>query len=167
MSISPGNAWRCTVCGYVHRGPKPSDCCPVCGAEPSEFEPYTESAAPPAQAQPQRWRWLVCNYVHSGTEPPGVCPVCGALKDEFEPVSVAPSGAPYGATTNAETAKACLGPELDQIAKAIGAMCVPAGQDVEGILLCGELSRDEAVVRGLRSRLAHILPVSVVKENKP
>lgn len=62
------------------------------------------------------------------------------------------------------SANARLDSLLDRIAKTIGAMCVPAGADAEGILLCGELSRDEAVARGLRKRLAHILPVSVVKQ---
>jgi len=84
MAILPVNAWRCTVCGYVHRGPKPDDCCPVCGADASEFEPYVEPSAPQARPEPQRWRCLVCNYVHAGPETPAVCPLCGALKDEFE-----------------------------------------------------------------------------------
>ena len=87
MAIMPVNAWRCTVCGYVHRGPKPTDCCPVCGADASEFEPYAEPSVQAAQPQPQRWRCMVCNYVHAGPEAPELCPVCGALKDEFEPMS--------------------------------------------------------------------------------
>ncbi len=39
-------AWRCLVCGYVHRGDEPPETCPVCGAPASDFEPYAESAAP-------------------------------------------------------------------------------------------------------------------------
>ena len=62
-----------------------------------------------------------------------------------------------------ENVSAGLRPLLDRIAKSIGALCVPAGPDVEGILLCGELSRSELLVRGLRTRLAHILPVSTVR----
>ena len=63
-----------------------------------------------------------------------------------------------------ETANVSLEPLLDKIARSIGALCVPAGPDAEGILLCGELSGAEPVVRGLRSRLAHILPVSAVRQ---
>ncbi|MCY3024581.1 MAG: phosphate acyltransferase, partial [Planctomycetota bacterium] len=53
--------------------------------------------------------------------------------------------------------------ELGRLAKAIGAMCVAAGPDVQSVLLTGELSRSEQIVRGLRKRLAHILSVSAVK----
>ena len=34
--------WRCTVCGYIHKGPEPPDKCPVCGADKSEFEEIIE-----------------------------------------------------------------------------------------------------------------------------
>ena len=34
--------WRCTVCGYIHKGPEPPDKCPVCGADKSEFEEVIE-----------------------------------------------------------------------------------------------------------------------------
>ena len=30
--------WRCTVCGYVHRGETAPDVCPVCGVGPEKFE---------------------------------------------------------------------------------------------------------------------------------
>lgn len=39
------SAWRCVVCGYIHRGPAPPDVCPVCGAVPESFEPVIEAAA--------------------------------------------------------------------------------------------------------------------------
>ena len=87
MANTPTKVWRCTVCGYVHREPKPPDCCPVCGADTSEFEPYEEAAAPAPREQAQRWRCLVCHYVHSGSGPPGPCPTCGSSKDEFEPLA--------------------------------------------------------------------------------
>ena len=34
--------WRCTVCGYIHKGLEPPDKCPVCGADKSEFEEVIE-----------------------------------------------------------------------------------------------------------------------------
>lgn len=30
--------WRCTVCGYLHKGDNPPDRCPVCGVDASYFE---------------------------------------------------------------------------------------------------------------------------------
>ena len=39
-------AWRCTVCGYVHRGPEPPLACPVCGAVRELFEPWAEPTSP-------------------------------------------------------------------------------------------------------------------------
>lgn len=82
------SAFRCTVCGYVHEGAAPPDCCPVCGAAPSDFEPFapaTSSAS--AVSAPTAWRCLNCSYVHEGPEPPAECPLCGAPKDRFEPVA--------------------------------------------------------------------------------
>ncbi len=38
-------AWRCTVCGYVHRGAEPPLQCPVCGAPRELFEPWNEPAS--------------------------------------------------------------------------------------------------------------------------
>lgn len=34
--------WRCTVCGYIHKGEEPPDKCPVCGADKSMFEEVVE-----------------------------------------------------------------------------------------------------------------------------
>ena len=51
-----------------------------------------------------------------------------------------------------------------QIAKSIGAMCVAAGPDAEAIILTGGLARSALVVRGLKKRLAHLLPVFVLKD---
>jgi len=51
MSDQPVRAWRCAVCGYIHREPEPPDRCPVCGAFREQFEPYAEEAvAAPAPA---------------------------------------------------------------------------------------------------------------------
>ena len=41
-------AWRCTVCGYVHCGPEPPEACPVCGAPQELFEPLVDNSPPPA-----------------------------------------------------------------------------------------------------------------------
>ncbi|MBW2369885.1 MAG: hypothetical protein JRH15_18595 [Deltaproteobacteria bacterium] len=36
--------WRCTVCGYIHKGDAPPDECPVCGSDKSYFEEVIEEA---------------------------------------------------------------------------------------------------------------------------
>jgi len=79
-------AWRCTVCGYVHRGSEAPEACPVCGAPQALFEAHVDS--PPQTTAPtaNRWRCLVCGYVHAGSQPPPQCPACGAGSDCFEAV---------------------------------------------------------------------------------
>lgn len=79
-------AWRCTVCGYVHEGPEPPDECPVCGATRDDFEPFEPTPAAAAEP-PDTWRCLVCRHEHRGAEPPAECPVCGAQNDRFEPLT--------------------------------------------------------------------------------
>ena len=84
-------AWRCTVCGYVHRGPEPPEACPVCGAPQALFEPQVDSPPPRVAPTVSQWRCLVCGYVHAGSQPPPECPACGARADCFEAVSEAPA----------------------------------------------------------------------------
>ncbi|MDL2224918.1 FAD-dependent oxidoreductase [Eubacteriales bacterium OttesenSCG-928-M02] len=36
-------AWRCSVCGHIHRGDIPPKKCPVCGADREKFLPITEA----------------------------------------------------------------------------------------------------------------------------
>jgi nitrite reductase (NADH) large subunit len=88
------NAWRCSVCGYLHRGPTPPDVCPVCGASRDKFEPYVEAPQPAAEAAATKWRCLICTYVHRGPAPPDVCPVCGAIADRFERIAPPADKAP-------------------------------------------------------------------------
>ena len=52
-----------------------------------------------------------------------------------------------------------------RLSKAIGAMCVGAGPDTEGIILTGELTRFDAVARAVRGRVAHLFPVTFVKQS--
>lgn len=77
--------WRCTVCGFIAHGAEPPECCPVCGAGRTDFEP---APAPAAAADPvtERWRCLNCTYIHTGDAPPEACPLCGATADRFEPL---------------------------------------------------------------------------------
>ncbi len=93
MSAPSAAAWRCSVCGYIHRDADAPDWCPVCGAARSDFEAYDEAPLAPAAAAPKQWQCLNCNYVHDGDEPPEVCPVCGAPRDRFEPVAAGPAQA--------------------------------------------------------------------------
>jgi nitrite reductase (NADH) large subunit len=80
-------AWRCSVCGYIHRGPRPPEICPVCGSPQDLFEPHVESAPSTAQTGTNQWRCLNCGYVHDGVQPPTMCPSCGAMPDRFEPLT--------------------------------------------------------------------------------
>ena len=77
-------AWRCTACGYIHRGTEPPDECPVCGSPKSAFETYVEASADVTTAV-ARWRCLNCTYMHAGDAAPVTCPICGARSDRFEP----------------------------------------------------------------------------------
>jgi len=86
MSVPSVMAWRCTVCGYVHREAEPPAYCPHCGADRSAFEPFSEEPRRAAPVRAARWRCIVCGYEHSGPEPPDACSVCGSPKDHFEPV---------------------------------------------------------------------------------
>jgi nitrite reductase (NADH) large subunit len=80
-------SWYCTVCGYVHQGEAPPDCCPVCGATAEHFERMAEAPPAPPQTTPTQWRCLNCDYIHEGSTPPESCPVCGVGPDQLEPVS--------------------------------------------------------------------------------
>ncbi len=84
MAAERDRAWRCSVCGYVHRGAAAPECCPVCGAAAADFEPFEAEPAAAPSAAPTRRRCLNCNYVHEGSEPPAECPVCGAPAERFE-----------------------------------------------------------------------------------
>jgi rubredoxin len=99
--------WKCTLCGYVHRGNEPPPKCPVCGADKSKFvalaePPHPEdpaaSSAEDSKHKPQR-RCTVCGYVHQGSEPPEKCPTCGADKSKF----VAPSDTPQHVSASSIT----------------------------------------------------------------
>jgi nitrite reductase (NADH) large subunit len=79
-----GKSWVCLVCGYVHHGDEPPECCPVCGAPASDFELQEAAPAPAAAPVVTKWRCLVCGYEHDGDGPPEACPVCGVPAEEFE-----------------------------------------------------------------------------------
>jgi nitrite reductase (NADH) large subunit len=86
--MTGSGAWRCDVCGYVHRGQTPPESCPVCGAPAADFHAFAEPAATP-HASARQWRCLNCNYVHFGPQPPEECPVCQVGSDQFEPITIA------------------------------------------------------------------------------
>lgn len=86
-------AWRCVICGYVHRGDEPPNECPVCGAPRSDFEESPEEAPAKKILPARQWRCLVCGYIHDGDAPPAECPLCAATSDSFEPVAT-PSDEP-------------------------------------------------------------------------
>jgi len=98
MAPTDLGAWRCSNCGYVHRGPVPPESCPICGAPAEDFTPYQEPGAIPAagpvpagsaEASPaaRQWRCLNCGYVADTVEAPAECPVCRAPGRQFELIS--------------------------------------------------------------------------------
>jgi len=46
--MSQADAWKCEVCGYVHRGPEAPEHCPVCGVGREMFSPFVVAEALPA-----------------------------------------------------------------------------------------------------------------------
>lgn len=77
-------AWRCSVCGYVHREAEAPEWCPVCGSPRQEFEEFEETRDAAAETAAGRWQCLNCSYVHTGPEPPDECPICDSSADRFE-----------------------------------------------------------------------------------
>lgn len=75
----------CTVCGYVHQGTVPPDCCPICGATPDLFELQTWTEPSKQAPKVDQWACLNCEYIHQGSAPPATCPVCSLSADQFEP----------------------------------------------------------------------------------
>lgn len=83
--------WRCTVCGYLHKGEDVPKSCPVCGVGAEKFVPVTkevkQTAAPAKSSskddQVRHWKCKVCQYIHEGDTPPGKCPICGAGAGAF------------------------------------------------------------------------------------
>ena len=80
-------AWRCGVCGYVHRQAETPEWCPVCGSAKEEFKGFADEVRAAAKPKIERWRCLNCTYIHAGPQPPAECPVCGSPADRFEPLS--------------------------------------------------------------------------------
>jgi nitrite reductase (NADH) large subunit len=94
-------SWLCSVCGYVHVGAEPPECCPVCGADKSVFELKKDAIAETAGRAPSAWRCLVCFYMQQGNTPPDNCPVCGACADQFEGIEL--NDAPVETHANQDT----------------------------------------------------------------
>ena len=117
MADASAQAWRCTVCGYVHRGGVPPESCPVCGASGSEFEPHAEPTPARPAAAVTRWRCTVCGYIHDGPEPPEECPLCGAAREQFEPVADEP---PPSAAAGSDARVVILGSGIAGLAAAEG-----------------------------------------------
>ncbi len=86
------NAWRCNVCGYVHREAKAPEWCPVCGSPQEEFKEYADETPHAAASKVDRWQCLNCSYLHAGSDPPPVCPVCDSPADRFEALGDATEG---------------------------------------------------------------------------
>lgn len=42
--------WKCTVCGYIHKGDEPPEKCPVCGADKEKFEEIDDQISQASKA---------------------------------------------------------------------------------------------------------------------
>lgn len=126
--------WRCTLCGYIHRGDAPPESCPLCGAPAGEFEPATPEP-PPVSATGDEWRCIVCGYIHRGDAPPDSCPLCGAAKEEFEPVGSGSSPEPSGETGEGRRV-VIIGAGIAGVSAAEAARA--HAYDAEITLVCGE-----------------------------
>ena len=90
MGQDTPSAWRCPVCGYVHRDARPPAWCSVCGLRGAAFEPHDRYLLPEIRASERvaEWRCLSCGHVHDGSTAPGECPVCSAPGGRFQPLHV-------------------------------------------------------------------------------
>ncbi len=52
MNGSRQPIWVCLVCGHEHQGDSPPEVCPVCGAEPEQFELQPATTSEPAAPDP-------------------------------------------------------------------------------------------------------------------
>jgi len=79
MSSNQNQAYRCNVCGFIHRGDQPTSSCPVCGSPSSEFVLQEESAqeALPQKVKAESWQCMNCKFIHKDSDLPEGCPVCG------------------------------------------------------------------------------------------
>jgi nitrite reductase (NADH) large subunit len=97
MNEPKAKSWICSICGYVHHGPKPPVECPICGGGRDLFEPYQSEAPKEKPTDVNKWKCLICQYIHLGPESPDECPICGATADQFEPyVEAATTALPAG-----------------------------------------------------------------------
>ena len=71
-------AWRCTVCGYVHRGAEPPLQCPVCGALRELFEPWNEPASEEHPTLSQGERGATAGGAPRGDRRAGIAGVAAA-----------------------------------------------------------------------------------------
>lgn len=76
-----GEAWKCSVCGYVHQGAMTADfVCPVCKQPASVFEKQ--------EAVEEKWQCTVCGHIQHGALPDDfVCPICKQSKAAFVKMS--------------------------------------------------------------------------------
>lgn len=89
MSSAGKKAYKCGVCGYIHREGDSPDKCPVCGVVSENFNAVTspsdavKAEAVELHAPDKKWKCTVCGYIHTGLTPPDICPVCGADRSLF------------------------------------------------------------------------------------
>ncbi len=119
--------WKCPVCGYIRKGERGDEPCPVCGTAAERFfspdapEPVDEpetgpppSAQPAADAQERKWRCTVCGYIHTGPEPPEKCPVCGSPRSVFVEITPAPEPEPVPQPTAKPAVETAGAPKAGQ-----------------------------------------------------
>lgn len=58
MKKNTENAWRCSICGYIHYGDKPPETCPICDAKEEDFKKI-EVSLRPERMDPGRERVVI------------------------------------------------------------------------------------------------------------
>lgn len=90
-----GEAYICTICGYIHKGPIQDDIiCPICKHGREAFVPLNEykkdekTLSPKKETSPAEEKYIctVCGYIHTGPIPDDIiCPVCKHGREAFVP----------------------------------------------------------------------------------
>ncbi|NLT17796.1 MAG: High molecular weight rubredoxin [Firmicutes bacterium ADurb.Bin080] len=90
-----GEAYICTICGYIHKGPISDDIiCPICKHGREAFVPLKgykkeekmeKPKAAPSESE-EKYICTVCGYIHNGPITDDIiCPICKHGREAFVP----------------------------------------------------------------------------------
>lgn len=88
QTLQKEEAYICTVCGYIHRGPISDDIiCPVCKHGREAFIPLKEeNTEEDKKSKKEAYICTVCGYIHEGPITDDIiCPICKHGREAFIP----------------------------------------------------------------------------------